>query len=305
MNCDDSDREVILRSLQRVLDRNVMRALSMFRREVPAPGPELDPGEAPQRTGAPRLVPILPFTVFLLEESAGHLSTRGGRERVRERLRPLPNELLAPDGICEVVNLHREVARSLGLPQEPFDYRQYRPSPAAEDVVVELVGDRKSFTRVRKPAHVASRPRKTTVDRRAKRRPRARLAKSLLEQRDGTIDALQLGKKDQDVGPQRSDGVVAQELLGDCPRPRPLSCTTGGRALPRALERSAHRGRPQGSAEALARRALPPRPMHRAQMRALAASSSSDATSRSAVSRESARCRARRSGSSRRSASRA
>ena len=65
---DERDREVVLRHLEPVLDRDVVGRRSVVGRERPAPVPELDPGETPERPRAPRLVALAPLVVLVLEQ---------------------------------------------------------------------------------------------------------------------------------------------------------------------------------------------------------------------------------------------
>src|SRR5580765_6078472 len=95
MNGNHSDRKVVLRHLEPVLDRDVVCVYCVRGRELPAPGPELDPCEAPERAGAPRLVALAPLLVLALEQVAGLSPLRGRREGVRDGQRRLPHELLA------------------------------------------------------------------------------------------------------------------------------------------------------------------------------------------------------------------
>jgi hypothetical protein len=52
MNGDESDRKVVLRHFEPVLDRDVVCVGSMFGCERPSTGPELDPSEVPERVRA-------------------------------------------------------------------------------------------------------------------------------------------------------------------------------------------------------------------------------------------------------------
>ena len=76
-------------------------------------------------------------------------------------------------------------------------------------VVVDVLGERERCTSVLERSHVpvpeAGRPRESTVDDRLKRRARGGLAQGVLEQRDGTVDALQLGQEDESLGAHRAD----------------------------------------------------------------------------------------------------
>src|SRR5215213_3261653 len=75
MDRDECDRKVILRYLEPVLDRDVVGVSGVLGCEHPPPGPELHPGEAPERAGAPRLVAVAPLFVLPLEAGAKMLTT--------------------------------------------------------------------------------------------------------------------------------------------------------------------------------------------------------------------------------------
>ena len=60
------------------------------------------------------------------------------------------------------------------------------------------------------------------MDGRLKCRARGRLAQCLLEQRDGAVGALELGKEDQSLGAQRADFRLGQQVGRDRPGARPL-----------------------------------------------------------------------------------
>jgi len=66
-----------------VLAGDLVGAGGVLGSELPAPGPELDPGEAPQRAGGARLVPLAPLGVSRRELAIGArrgLGTRPMRE---------------------------------------------------------------------------------------------------------------------------------------------------------------------------------------------------------------------------------
>ncbi len=89
MDGDDGDRKVILRHLEPVLDRDVVGADSVLGRERPASRPELDPGETPERAGAPRLVALEPLSILALEQSRGpRRVSRQARACSRRRASP-------------------------------------------------------------------------------------------------------------------------------------------------------------------------------------------------------------------------
>jgi hypothetical protein len=79
----------------------------------------------------------------------------------------------------------------------------------SEQVVVEFLRELERCTGVLERSHVpvpeSCRPRESAVYERLKRRARGRLAQGLLEQLDGTVDALQFGEKDKSLGAQRPD----------------------------------------------------------------------------------------------------
>src|SRR4051794_2786834 len=89
MNLDDRQREVVLRTLQRVLDGDVARRGCVHGRLLPLAGPELEPREPPQRVPAPGLVALVPLLVLTLEVRAHRLASRARRARVHDRLRRL------------------------------------------------------------------------------------------------------------------------------------------------------------------------------------------------------------------------
>src|SRR5439155_11213067 len=94
-------------------------------------------------------------------------------------------------------------------------------------VVVEILGELERCTRVLERSHVPfpepSHPCESAVDDRLKRRARGRLAKGFLEQRDGTVDALELGKEDESLGAQRARSCLCEEIGDDAPGERPLA----------------------------------------------------------------------------------
>src|SRR6185437_1347936 len=99
VNGDHRDRKVVLGHLEPVLDGDVVRGGGVSSRELPASRPELDPREAPERTGAPRLVAISPFPVVALEQGARFVGPAGGHEGAREGERRLLDEPLAPERV--------------------------------------------------------------------------------------------------------------------------------------------------------------------------------------------------------------
>ena len=139
MDGDDGDRKVVLRHLEAVLDRDVVRASGIVGRELPTSGPELDPGKAPERAGAARLVPLAPRLVLPLEQCARFVPLRGRRERVHDRLRRLLYQPLAAERSREMLGQRQEIAGCLRLAGEPVEDRQHGAGAHAELVVAQLV----------------------------------------------------------------------------------------------------------------------------------------------------------------------
>ena len=84
-------------------------------RELPAPAPELDPREAPERAGAARLVALAPLLVLALEQERGRRrSLRHDDEHRRDRDVRLLQQLRVAGCGRELVRPGR-VRRSLGV----------------------------------------------------------------------------------------------------------------------------------------------------------------------------------------------
>ena len=78
-------------------------------RDRPAPRPELDPGETPERAGDRPLVAVAPLGQLELEEGADLVPASGRRERVHDGLRRLLDELLAADGRREITDMFQQI----------------------------------------------------------------------------------------------------------------------------------------------------------------------------------------------------
>ena len=109
----------------------------------------------------------------------------------------------------------------------PAEDRLHRLGARPKDVVVELVGELERHPGVLERPYVALPearcPREPAMDDRLKRRTRACLLESLLEQGDRAIDALELGEEDERLGAQRPDLGLGQQVGRDRPRPRPFT----------------------------------------------------------------------------------
>jgi hypothetical protein len=155
---------VVLRHLEAVLNPDVVRVSGVLGRELPSPGPELDPREPPQGTGASRLVSLAPLSVLALEQGAGLVPLRGRRERVHQCLRRLLHETFPAERAREVSGQLRQIGRRLSLAHEPAQDRLHGASTLSEQVVVEAFRKLESGTGVFESRPVALCPREAAVD---------------------------------------------------------------------------------------------------------------------------------------------
>ena len=182
--------------------------------ERPASSPELDPGETPERAGAPRLVPLAPLFVLALEQGAGLVPLRSGRERVHDGQSRLPHEQLATDSAREVADPRRKILRCFRFAGEPTEDGLHRAGLSSQRSSSSSSASSSAPRAWSNPglelAH-ASRQWMT----RLKRRTRSRLAQGFLEQRDGTTVALELGKEDESLGAQGASSYLREEIGED------------------------------------------------------------------------------------------
>ena len=148
------------------------------------------------------------------------------------------------------------------------------------------------------PCPEARRPREPTVDDRLQPGTRRGLAKRFFEERDCVVDALELSEKDESLGPQRTDFRLGEQVCRDRPGARPLASS---------VMRTSRIQRPPMALVARVRWRQPERvlgELGRDGRRAAIGRHSrgvvehNGRTSASGVSLDSARWRARRSGSS-------
>ena len=221
MDGDDRTRQLILRHLEPVLDRNVAGASRVLGTELPTSSPELDPGETPERAGASRLVPLAPLLVLAFEQRAGHLPLRGGREGVHHGQSRLSHQQLATHSAGEVTDLRGKILRRFRIAGKPTEDGLHRASLSPQLVVVELVGEL-----VRSPCmvapHLGARPCKPAVDDCLKRRAQRCLAEGFLEQWNRSAFGLELGEDDKCLGANRAGLCLREEIGEDTPRACPL-----------------------------------------------------------------------------------
>ena len=152
MDGDDRTREMVLRHLEPVLDRDVAGASRVLGPERPTSSPELDPGETPERAGGPRLVPLAPLFVLALEQRAGLVPLRSGREGVHDGQSRLPHQQFATDSAREVADPRRKILRCFRFAGEPTKDGLHRAGPSSQLVVVELVCELERSTCVVEPS---------------------------------------------------------------------------------------------------------------------------------------------------------
>ena len=85
MRGDPRARDVVLISLDPVLDADVAGARGVLRRELPAPVPQLDPRELPEHLCAEELVALLPLSILAFEDRASLRRCRRSRTASRRR----------------------------------------------------------------------------------------------------------------------------------------------------------------------------------------------------------------------------
>ena len=160
---DDRTRQMVLRHLEPVLDRDVAGASRVFGGNIPASSPELDPGETPECAGAPRLVALAPLLVLALEQGACVFPLRERRESVHDRQRRLPHQQFATDGAREVADPRRKILRCFRFPGEPTEDGLHRAGLSSQQVVVEPVGELERYTCMVEP-WLRAHPCEPTVD---------------------------------------------------------------------------------------------------------------------------------------------
>ena len=176
---------MVLRHLEAVLNRDVVGTAGVLGRELPASGPELDPGQSPRCACGARLVSLVPIRVFALEERPSLVPSRRRCKRVHDCLRRFPNHVLSADGVREVPRPGGELLRRVVLAGEPAEYRLDGACLRAEYAVVDLVGKLERCAGVPHAlVRETSRPGQATENRRLHRRPRPRFLQRLAEEDD-------------------------------------------------------------------------------------------------------------------------
>ena len=175
MGGDHRDRQMDPRHLEPVLDVELVCAIGVLGRELPAAAPQLDIGEPGQRVRGQQLVALMPFLVLALEERTRLLDAPTHVEHVRDRTVRLVQQHRVADGGGEVVcpcGVRRRLGIADGAAEEGEDGERLDP----ERVVVELVGELERCTGVLERSGEAlleaGRPREPALDARLQRRPR-------------------------------------------------------------------------------------------------------------------------------------
>ena len=290
MDGDDRDGKVVLRHLESVLDRDVVRAGGVLRRELPAPGPELDPRESPRARGRctarrARATPAYSRssrarTSSLLADGASSVHDRVGRllhqlRRRRRRSRDRRARVACAGASRVARHAAEDRVSALSASIRSTSSSSSSASSSAARACSRALAETDPEAR---------RPREPAVDERLKRRARGRLAKGFLEQ------VRQRGRRPR----ARRGGRGPRRATSRSPsRPAGRSRSSGRASTPRqrdahelrpALDDGARPARPAASAGAPARRARLRRPTHLDRPRASRPSSSTPATSASGVS---------------------
>ena len=207
MNGDERDREVVLRHLEPVLERDVERAGGELGRERPASGPELDPRQAPERAGAARLVALGRVPELALEPGACLLPPRDGANACTTTNVASCTSRSPPSAFAKSSARSRQLGR-VAVADDPAENRLHDAGARSEHVVVEPVGELERRPRVLERADVALRKRVAQASRQwisawsaeTRRPPRPAPPRAAGRR----ADALELGQEDESVGAQRA-----------------------------------------------------------------------------------------------------
>jgi hypothetical protein len=166
-------------------------------RQGPVPGPQLDGRQVPNGLGAHPLVPIPPVPVQSLEQTARTVGADGPDEDVSERQCHGQLALLVAALDCELVGTLGQL-RCVHVALVEAKDREHPHRPGQKCVVAELVGQFDSGSRVplrpRSAVSETSVPSQFPVQRHLEREVPFRLAKRLLEQRNGAVQAAEVGE---------------------------------------------------------------------------------------------------------------
>ena len=231
MGGDHCDRQMDPRHLEPVLDVELVSAIGVLGRELPAAAPELDIGEPGERVRGQQLVALMPFLVLALDERT-RLVHGSCAPRARARSRPfaLCSSLASPTADARSC-ARAACAGASGSPTaQPRNARMAsastRSASSSRSSAIASAA-RACSRRPDEPLLEAGRPREPALDDGLQRRPRRRLAQGLLEQHDGLVEALELGEEQESLGAQRADVAFRQQVGRDRPGARPFS----GRAM--------------------------------------------------------------------------
>ena len=270
---DDGDREVVLRHLEAVLDRDVVRTGRVRGCELEATGPKLDPGEAPECPGTSRLIALAPLVILALEQHAGV-----GRRAsvftiacVASWTSRSPPIALARSGATIA-----EARLRLRLAVEPAEDGLHGAGTGLEHVVAELFGELQRPRGVVDTRPEACRPGEPAVDRRLEAPDvSGRLASASSRSATESSAAASSARSDERLRTPPADLRRGQARRSRAPGRASTRRRPGAHAPLRALASDARPVRRSGSIEAHARRARPRPPAHRARRARLATRASS------------------------------
>ena len=248
MNGDHGDRKVILRHLEAVLDRDVVGGCGVGRLRAPSARPRTRPRRGPRVRGrfAARRARATPRCS---RSSSVARLVPGRRRRAACSRSPASPPARAAD------RRRRPRSRACRLKSRRAPPRRRRTSRGSLAPLERAHGARRRRAarrararreRGRVPPLEARRPREAAVDGRLKRGRDGGLPQRFFEQRDGAVDALELGEQDERLGTQRADPGLRQQIRRDRPAHASTRRLCDAREQRRAHDGGAHRTRRRG-----------------------------------------------------------
>ena len=140
MGGDRRDRHMNPRHIEAVLEIELVVAIGIRSRELPAARRKLDVGQPPQHIRRQQLVAVLPFLVLALQDRPGLIDAPPHLEHLRDRCSsPVQQPRIA--GRQRNVLCSCGVGRRLGIADGAAEKREEGHRVDKERVVPELVGD--------------------------------------------------------------------------------------------------------------------------------------------------------------------
>ena len=251
------DREMVLRHLEAVLDRDVVRVARRASPRARGAPPGARPTRGPRARGRSGARPARATRGTRARAARGR---RQASERVHDRLRRLLDEPVPPKALARSGATDLSRASAPGVAAEPGEDGLDRAGSARSTSSSSCSASSSARSGVVDARPEAVGPCEPAVDRRSKRRIVLAVTQRFPEQRHGVVGGRQLGEEHERLGAPR-----ACLRLGEQPaRERPGVCPlAGGLVRARGCERPASTlvaARLPASAAGRARRARPRRP---------------------------------------------